>query len=213
MTTILFVHGMGRSTWSGWRMLALLRRAGFKTATFGYQTRSESFAVISQRLQDVLSRVIEEDGDAVAIGHSLGGVLLRAAIHALPDHRRPRHLFLLGSPQRAARLASRFSGWWLYRRLSGDCGALLASEARMAMLPAAPPNTTSIVGTAGPRQRFGAFGGAVNDGVVSLDEVRAEGLTDEILVAQVHTLLPASPSVAKAILSRLQGHAPVSPGQ
>ena len=107
----LFVHGMGRSPLSGWRLLRQLQRAGLKTSSFGYSVSLEDFAGIRRRLESRLS-LLAERGDYVLIGHSLGGVLLRAAVNGLPPGtRRPRHLFLLGSPLRGSDLeATRLIG-------------------------------------------------------------------------------------------------------
>ena len=132
----LFVHGMGRSPLSGWPMLWHLRRAGVQTGTFGYATSIESFPAITGRLASRISRLAEQ-GDYVLIGHSLGGVLLRAALNALPPGtRQPRRVFLLGSPIGASRLAKLLHDHPLYRLLTRDCGQLLASEQRMQHVPA-----------------------------------------------------------------------------
>ena len=103
----LFVHGMGRSPISGWPLLWKLKRGGLKTQTLWYSTTFEDFAAITRRLVAAIT-ALADAGNYVLIGHSLGGVLLRAAIDALPPRtRRPRHLFLLASPMRPARLAQR----------------------------------------------------------------------------------------------------------
>lgn len=67
--------------------------------------------------------------------------------------------------------------------------------------------TTSIVGVSGPRRRLTPFAGEPNDGVVSLAEVSADWVTDQVQVATLHTFLPMDPGVAGIILQRLQDHA------
>ena len=104
---ILFVYGMGRSPLSAWPMLRRLRREGLDTSTFAYGVSRENFPVIRDRLVARI-RALAGQGDYVLIGHSLGGVLLRAALNVLPATMAPPcHLFLLGSPVKAARLAAR----------------------------------------------------------------------------------------------------------
>jgi len=96
----LFIHGMGRSPLSGWPMLQRLRRAGLKTPCFGYSANLDDFSDIVDRLASRMEKLAAE-GDYVLIAHSLGGVLLRAALQSLPAAtRQPRHVFLLGSPLR-----------------------------------------------------------------------------------------------------------------
>ena len=67
----LFVHGMGRSTVSGWRLLAHLRVQGIHTHAFGYAAAFQNFASIHKRLGARI-HALPADGDYVLIGHSLG---------------------------------------------------------------------------------------------------------------------------------------------
>jgi len=199
----LFVHGMGRTPVSGWPMLWKLRRAGLRTSTFSYLTSVERFARISDRLSSRLMALAAR-GDYVLIGHSLGGVLIRAAVSALPaGARKPRHVFLLGSPVHPSRLARRLQANPVYRVLTRDCGHLLASAGRMATVGRITVPTTSIVGVRGLALTRTPFGGELNDGVVSVGEASADWLAEQIRIPCVHTLLPASPRVAEAILERL----------
>jgi hypothetical protein len=195
---------MGRSPLSGWPIQRRLRRAGLATSSFGYAVSRAGFDAIRRRLvQRILG--LAAAGDYVLIGHSLGGVLIRASVNALPaGTRAPRHVFLLGSPQRPARLAHRLGAHPLYRLFTRDCGQLLGSHERMAAVGALAVPTTSIVGTSGPRGVLSAFGGEANDGVVSLAEVSADWITDQVQLPVLHTLLPMDRSVARVILERLR---------
>src|SRR5688572_24558474 len=194
---------MGRTSVSGWPMLWKLRRSGLRTGTFSYLTSVERFARISERLSRRLAALAAR-GDYVLIGHSLGGVLIRAAVSALPaGTRQPRHVFLLGSPIQASRLARRLQANAAYRVLTRDCGQFLGSSGRMATVGRIAVPTTSIVGVRALALTRAPFGGELNDGVVSVSETSADWLTEQIRIPCVHTLLPASPRVADAILDRL----------
>lgn len=199
----LFVHGMGRSPWSSWPLLWQLKRAGLTTSAFGYVVSLEDFESIRTRLVAKI-RLIAAQGDYVLIGHSLGGVLLRAAVNSLPQEtRRARRMFLLGSPLATPRLGQRFYGHPLYRLLTHDCGQLLGSATRMAEIGPVDIPTTSIAGTRGPWGKRGPFGGELNDGVLSVSEVTAQWITDQVHLETVHTLLPSSRDVAQIILERI----------
>ena len=200
---VLFVHGMGRTPLSGWPLLHRLKQAGLQTTTFGYLTAIEDFATIKRRLVSRLTEIARAE-DYVLIGHSLGGVLIRAALNVLPQHvKRPRHVFLLGSPIQAARLAVRMQRNVLYRALAGDCGQLLASPERMNDIGALREFTTSIVGICRIANGKGPFGNEPNDGIVSVGEASASWLSDQRQVPVFHTLLPASGKVAKLILREI----------
>ena len=203
----LFVHGMGRTSVSGWLMLRQFRRAGLGTATFGYSAIRESFNQIAGRLCTRLAAILANEEEVVLVGHSLGGVLLREALAVLkPTDRRPLHLFLLGSPVRPSRMAMRLSQNLLFRAATTDCGQLLASSARMSAVRPPSLPTTGIAGTRSIVGLHGAFAHEPNDGVVSLSEVSADWLTEQVLVPVIHPLLPSSRCVATVVLERLQRH-------
>jgi hypothetical protein len=200
---VLFVHGMGRSPVSGWPMLWKLRAAGLMTGTFGYRVSVEDFRSIRSRLLSCLASLAGR-GDYVLIGHSLGGVLLRSAVNTLPPETRPPvHLFLLGSPQRPSLLARQLQSNRLFRMLTGDCGQLLSSSDRMNSIGHVAVPVTNVIGTQEFPVTRGAFNGEPNDGVVSLSEVHAERIADQVAIPVVHTLLPSSPRVAEIVLARI----------
>ncbi|OGB33692.1 MAG: hypothetical protein A3F78_03625 [Burkholderiales bacterium RIFCSPLOWO2_12_FULL_61_40] len=199
----LFVHGMGRSPLSGWPLLRQLRKAGMQTCTFGYVVTVQNFAPIVARLTARLSTLASQ-GDYILIGHSLGGVLLRAALAALSEEvRPPTHVFLLGSPVRASRLAHKLQGNRLFRALTGDCGQLLANDPRMQGIGPVTAPVTGIAGVLGASTQIGPFRDAPHDGVVSVSEVSADWLTDNVHIPVAHTFLPASQRVAAVILERM----------
>ena len=163
---VLFVHGMGRSSASGWPLLHRLRRAGYRTTSFGYFVSRESFSQVVTRLVARLRTLLEE-GERVLVSHSLGGVLLREALNLLGTSRgRVRRFFLLGSPVAPSRLAVRLSGSWSFRAATRDCGRLLGSPGRMSAV--APPGVPviGIVVTRGITGAGSPFGTEPNDGVV-----------------------------------------------
>lgn len=200
---MLFVHGMGRSPLSGWPLLWRLKRAGLKAHTFGYAVTINDFAEVVDRLAARMEQLACQ-GDYIVIGHSLGGVLLRAAIARLPANTpAPRHLFLLGSPIQPARLAQRLQSNPIFRALTRDCGQLLGSRQRMLEIGAVDIPVTALAGIRGVPEKLGWFGREANDGIVSVSETLADWIGDRIELALPHTLLPSSRRVADVILKRL----------
>lgn len=198
---------MGRSPASGWRLLLRLRQAGLKTSTFGYSATFENFDFITARLRKRIS-LLASSGDYVVIGHSLGGVLLRAALNSLPKGTKlPKHVYLLGSPMQPSRIAIKLKSNMIYRAIAGDCGQLLGSSERMKAIGSIAVPTTCIVGVCGIGISRGLFGDEANDGIVSISEVSTPWVSNYVEVPVIHMLLPSSALVAKIIIQELTQNA------
>jgi hypothetical protein len=130
-------------------------------------------------------------------------LLLRAALVDFPSAALPSLLITLGSPTRPPRLARRLRDVWLYRRLAGECGQLLADPVFLASLHAPTVPHTVIAGTRGWPSHVGPFRGQPNDGVVALDETIAAGAVEHLNVPAFHTFLMNSDAVRRHICVRL----------
>lgn len=196
---ILLVHGLGRTPLSMLALARHLRRRGHVTECAGYVAAVEPFERIRDRIVARL-RVHAAAGPCVAIGHSLGGVLLRAAIaHLPPGTPAPVLLITLGSPTRPPRVAQRLRDRWLYRRFSGESGQRLADAAFLATIARVGVPWVAIAGTRGLEHPRGPFGAAPNDGVVAVDETLAGEGAEHVRVHAVHTFLMDSGVVRRHI--------------
>ena len=201
----LFVHGMGRSPLSAFPLLRRLKQNGITPHWYFYSVTFQSFPSISDRLERKIERLAAQ-GDYVLIGHSLGGVLIRDAVAALPaGTRMPTRIFLLGSPVRPSRIAKALRRNWLFRLATSDCGQLLGSDDRMGCVAASQVPTTSIVGTKSYKSLKKLFGDEENDCVVSYSEVCADWISEEIRLPVSHTFMPSNALVTKTVVEKLKG--------
>jgi alpha-beta hydrolase superfamily lysophospholipase len=142
--TALLVHGMARRPGSMFVLALRLRHAGIQPWFFSYSTAREDFSQIAKRLALCLEDLSPKP--CIAIGHSLGGLLLREAIARLGDaSAKPQHLFLLAAPAYSPRLARRLRSNPVYRAIAGDAGQLLADKTASRRWPrrASPPPASS----------------------------------------------------------------------
>ena len=205
--TVLLVHGMGRTPISMWRLSRSLRRSGLRTEMFAYATAWQQVDQIVRRLQERLATLARDD--YVVVGHSLGGLLLRAAIAGLSrDIRAPRRIIMLGTPNHSPRLARRFERAWWYRLMNGDAGDLLAHEERLASLPATTVRCTVIAGTRGINGRWSPFGNEANDGLVSVSETEMDGAEELITVPARHPFIMNDRRVREIIRTYCSTSAP-----
>ena len=187
---VLLVHGLGRTPLS----LAWLRRdlasAGHAPVLTGYVAALEPWAADRGRVRRRLEQAARTGQPYAAVGHSLGGLLLRSALADWPgDLPPPRHVVMLGTPNHPPRLAARCRSLWAYGLLSGECGRLLAHPAFYETLPLPSVPCTVVAGTRGWRGRWSPFGDDANDGLVAVCEAELGSHSAAIQLPVGHTFM------------------------
>jgi hypothetical protein len=187
---VLLVHGLGRTPLSLVWLARDLRRAGHQPVLIGYVAALESWATIRARVRSRLEQTARGGRSYAAVGHSLGGVLLRSALADWPsDLSPPRRVVMLGTPNHPPRLAARFRDVWPYGLLGGECGRLLAHPPFYESLPPPPVPYTVIAGTGGWKGRWSPFRGDPNDGLVAVSEAELGGPGAMIQLPVGHTFM------------------------
>lgn len=202
---VILVHGLGRTSLSLRRLGRRLRRARHTPLYFGYAPWLESCDGIVARLAARMGELDAEGEPWAAIGHSLGGLLLRAAL-ARSEPRRFAHLIMLGTPNHPPRLATHVAGYAPFRWFAGECGQRLASRESFAGLPSPPYDYTVIAGVRGFHGSRSPFGQEPNDGIVALSEARVKP-EDQVPTFPVrHSFMMNDAAVQAAVLDLLDQH-------
>lgn len=129
---LVLAHGMARTSLSLRALARHLRRDGHRVTLTGYPAAMEPFDAVCRRVRGELDRLAATGEPYAVIGHSLGGLILRAP---WAPSRGPRRLIMLGTPNQPPRLAQRFRRLWPYRIVSGQMDQLLADPHFFATLP------------------------------------------------------------------------------
>jgi hypothetical protein len=200
---VLLVHGLGRTPLSLLVLARDLRRAGHEPVLLGYVAAIESWTAIHSRVRSALQREGRRGRAYAAVGHSLGGLLLRSALAGWPeDLLLPERLVLVGTPNHPPRLAGRFRRVWPYGLLTGECGQLLAHPPFFETLPPPAVPCTVIAGTRGWAGRWSPFRGDANDGIVAVSETELPG-AGAIRLPVGHTLMIVDPRVRAEVCRAL----------
>jgi len=186
---------MGRSPLSQLLLAKRLKASGIEVGLFGYST----FVPFNTSLNRLVKRVAKlgDDEPFILVGHSLGCILIRAALPRLGQQ--PAGCFLLAPPNIVPRAARFFASNPLYRFYTGDSGQLLLDDAFMAALPVPEGIVRVYAGTAGYKGKWSPFREEANDGVLSVSETMLSDGHEPILVPALHTFIMNSESVANDI--------------
>ena len=202
---ILLVHGLGRTPVSLWGLARTLRAEGHAPSFVGYVAAVERFEAIRARVRRRLEAAAATGAPYAAVGHSLGGLLIRSALADWPAGLPlPARLIMLGTPNRSPRLARRLQRFWPYRMALGEAGQVLARPAFFAELPALPVPGTIVAGVRGIGGRWSPFGDEPNDGLVARSETQPHEGVPVVEVPAAHTFLMDHPAVRRIVAQALR---------
>jgi pimeloyl-ACP methyl ester carboxylesterase len=189
---VVLLHGIARSARSFRKMQSALEAVGFATLNLDYQSRTKSLealvADIHPAIAGFASRV---DGPVNFVAHSMGALLTRAYLARHPPGRLGRVL-LLGPPNNGSEIADRFGHLALYRVFFGPAGQQLTTApdaATRALLPAPTYPLGIIAGNRSVYPIASRFLPTPNDGRVSVESTKIDGMADHTVIATAHPLL------------------------
>ena len=199
---LLLVHGMGRTPLSLTRLTRFLQGRGHRPERLGYVAAVEGFERIRTRVRRRLEALALAGEPYAVIGHSLGGLALRAALSGLEPA--PVHLIMLATPNQPPRLARRLHRLWPYRLVCGESGQLLARREFFAQLPMPRVPYTIIAGSAGPCGPRSPFGYEANDWIVAVEETKITAADRPTILQVGHTFMMNDGRVHAAIRRALE---------
>lgn len=185
-----------------WPLARRLRQAGFTVHPFSYPSVHRDLHAHAARLASFLRGI--DAGTVHLVGHSLGGIVIRALLHDFPEVA-PGRVVTLGTPHGGSIVGRTLARSRLWRLLMGRAVAQLnAGE------PASWPMPAREIGTLSGTRSFGAarlvYRGLArpNDGLLTVSETQWHGSRDAVTLPVSHTGMLLSARVAKAVAGFLR---------
>ncbi len=221
---VILLHGLGRTRHSMWPPAWHLRRAGFRVLNLGYPSRRHRI----EKLAELVAASLERRGFSLSdrsaepnpptaipihfVTHSMGGIVLRALLQrhrfaAAPDEEEARlgRVVMLAPPNRGSELVDHLRHFPPFRWINGPAGLQLGTDRSSLPLALGPVDFELGViagqGSINPLMSR-AFSGA-NDGKVSVERARVEGMKELLVVNENHTFIMARSSTAEKVAAFL----------
>lgn len=205
---VVIVHGLGRSAGSMHEMSDAFENAGYQTCVLEYSTFWTSIDTLFTETERQMSVCLETDKTVHFVGHSLGGLVIRYHLdndRSLQKSNRLGRVVLIGTPNHGSDVADHYaqsfwSGWF------GEVSSALVSDDH---------GIATQIGL--PDYPFGVIAGTEkytftehlfekeNDGLVSVDSTRLEGMDDYWEVNLPHHQLRYHPVVIEKVINYLKG--------
>ena len=188
--TVVLLHGVAMPALVMRRVARTLERDGYRVINLGYPSRT---LPIEQIAADYLPARLAARGIADAprlhfVTHSMGSLVLRLYLR---DHR-PANLgrvVMLGPPNHGSRAADHAAQHAFFRLIAGRNVARLGTgpQAIVRMLGPADYDLGIIAGNRSNNPLFARWLDAPNDGAVTIESARLEGMKDFIILPYSHT--------------------------
>ncbi|MBI3545753.1 MAG: alpha/beta hydrolase [Gammaproteobacteria bacterium] len=194
---VVLIHGLWLPGCCLWPLARALKRRGFVVKIFSYASVSADLHENAAHLERFLTKL-----DAATIhlvGHSLGGILIRALFHYYPNQK-PGRIVTLASPHQGCRVAQNLDRYGAWRFIMGRSVAqLLAGLPQTWPLPARAIGCLSGSRSMGTGRLLYRDLPRPNDGLLTLEESTLEPAGARIVLPVSHTGVLFARAVAEQL--------------
>ena len=199
---VVLLHGLGRTRLSMQPLASYLKKQGYRVINLGYP--STEYPI--EELADFIGEKVEQVSGTQAsrlhfVTHSLCGIVLRCYL----KKNRPANLgrvVMLGPPNRGSELVDTLSKTFLFSKIYGPAGMKLGTG------PDGVPNQLGpvdfelgvITGNRSVNPFFSRLIPGEDDGKVSVEGAKVEGMADFLVVPRSHPFIMNSPEVAEQVV-------------
>jgi triacylglycerol lipase len=198
---VVLIHGLGRTSASMEPVGEFFRERGYSVVNTAYSSRSATIEELSQSTVEGGVNQCHKDAVVHFVTHSMGGILLR---YYLEDHNLERlgRVVMLAPPNQGSEVVDNLRDVPGYKEILGPAGIQLGTDEDSIPSQLGPVRFELgvIAGTRTSNPILSQYLPNPDDGKVSVESTRVEGMTDFIEVPHSHPFMMTMPGVLEQIV-------------
>ncbi len=204
---VFLLHGLGRTSRSMGELESNLFKHGYRVINVDYPSTKHPIEFLAD---EILSNVVgqyntDKQSKIHFVTHSMGGIVVRYYLkhHDLPNLGR---IVMIGPPNQGSELVDRLKGDFIFKKSYGPAGQQLGTDEESIPISLGPVDfeTGVIAGNRSfnPISSFMIPG--PDDGVVSVDRAKVNGMADFLEVPQSHSFIMRNQAVIDQVIYFLE---------
>lgn len=201
---VILLHGLARTDNSMSELESKLGEAGFTVVNTGYPSRRHSIEELAEIAIPPALESCDESSPVHFVTHSLGGILVRQYLQQ-HDIENLEHVVMLGPPNQGSELVDTLNAIPGFRLLNGQAGVQLGTDEQSITEELGPANfdVGIIAGTRSINPLYSALLPGDDDGKVTVESTRLDGMHEHIEMATTHTFMMNNNRVIEQVLHYL----------
>lgn len=190
---VLLIHGLARTSRSMLLLAKALQGKGYDPILIDYPSTT---AGLEELAEQTLPKLIDacETCRTHVVTHSMGGILLRTCLREVNLQNLGRTV-MLGPPNGGSELVDRLQAVQLFQQLNGPASVELGTSGFLKDLPPVNFEVGVIAGDMSLNPVFNAFMPGPNDGKVTVEATKVDGMAAHLTVHTSHTFMMNNPIV------------------
>lgn len=205
---VVVLHGLARTSYS-MRPVARALTNEYNVINQGYPSRKHSIETLSELAITPALKQCPSDAKVHFVTHSLGGILVR---HYLSEHNISNlgHVVMLGPPNNGSEVVDQFQSTpvsnWFFSKANGPAGAQLGTQDQSHPVNLGPVKFSLgvIAGNVSYSPFFSRAIDGEDDGKVSVERSKVDGMKDHITLPVSHTFMMNDVTVIQQVQYFLQ---------
>jgi len=198
---VVLLHGIARSSSHMEDIEAFLEGKGYQVYNLDYPSTKYDLDVLTAKVATEIRNTIDPSRPVHFVGYSMGGIVVRAILNKY----RPDNLgrtVQLASPNKGSEVADFLKENWLFETIYGPAGQQLVTEGANLedLLGQVDYELGVVAGDFSIDPVSSAIIPGPDDGKVSVESTRVEGMQDHVIVPASHTFFPQNGTVHEQTL-------------